>query len=1117
MSKYHSGLLPCGIVLAATCLAAGAYAAENADNMLPNGGFESGKLDGWKGNGQVSQDEAHSGRSSARLTGGSITTDLKTEPGATYKLIAWVKITSSEGDDWGGMRLQAIGGKNLAHSDWLNSGSHGKEWFKVALGFKADSPKTTLNVGFFGGPKKKMVAYFDDLRAFRRDGENQPPQIQPRITPVAFDRLPTGQTFDLQGEDADGAIRRVFWDFGDGQRAFEAAGQRRIGLPGKYTATVIAIDDDGGVSRATIAWTAADAQLPQVTVKSPAAAESTVAEPLVRLEGVCTGAIQKVLVSSDREQLVPAAGTNSWKAEMRLAPGRNRLLVQAHDDQGRVCAAERIVRYVPSGKLQISDLDPGGDKVEQWDVLSVRFQLRNTAATHPQFPFDSNPAPGLKWIDGVSVDAVFTSADGKTVCRRPAFLFQDYEIALKDRDAKKRKPGTADKQPPEGQKFRQGEEQWLYPRGEPVWMVRFAPPSQGRWTGRIEVREAKGAALSQPFAFQVVPPKQPLNHGPVRVAPADTRYFEHADGTTFLGNGHALHFDSVRCYYDMLQKFEEMGLGNQQFFRMWISGQVWGSAWFGWGSRTLGYDGIVPQTGLYVDRAYGDGLASFKLSVPHPIVWQGFGTGHSGLVPGRNYSLRVRWRTEGIDKPERADEPFGACVKFIGFPEPGKTSKVPALVPHVHGDTPWHVAEGRFKAEGDFIPNVVLLLENAQNGAAYVDECGLYEVRDDGTFGPQLLRSPHANAHLRFEADRGYALDAVFQQAQARGLYIKLVISEKAEFLLGRIGAQGLPDRQRGHFSDGEGSAPRRLHEYHWRHMFARYGAFRAIHSWETVNEDTPDFGAHFRLAAALAKAAAADGNPHPATLSTWASLGKDSWKHPDSAPISYVDFHAYIRSSGWLEPKAELSDDSARFMAEYDRAAYAGGFGKPIVWGEVGIDGQCAPDHFKKGQPEEPDGVWLHKLTWARCGAGGVYPLYWYTDNIFRHNLHHLYGNWNRFMQDVPLSNGRYRDAEAQASHADLRVLGQKDLQAGRAHLWIDNRNHTWKAVVDGRQIAPVSGTVTIDMQKPGAAYSLAWYDTAAGKPGATVAVKADQAGRIAVEIKGLKTDTALHLRPAK
>jgi hypothetical protein len=330
MSESQRGLLHCAIVLAVFCLAIGARAGEDAGNLLSDGGFESGKLDGWKGNGEVSSDEAHSGSKSVRLTGGSITAELKTEPGATYKVLAWVKIASSEGADWGGMRLQATDTKSLAHSDWLNVGSQGKEWCKVALGFKAVSAKTTLNVGFFGGPKK-MVAYFDDLRAFRRDGENRPPQIQPRLTPTASDRLPASQSFDLQGDDPDGAIRRVFWDFGDGQRAFEAAGQRRVGLPGKFTATVTAIDDDGAMTRATVAWSAADAQLPQVGVRTPAAAESTVAAPLVKLEGTCTGAIQKVLLSSDREQCIPATGTKAWKAEVRLARSGQDLKVAGRD------------------------------------------------------------------------------------------------------------------------------------------------------------------------------------------------------------------------------------------------------------------------------------------------------------------------------------------------------------------------------------------------------------------------------------------------------------------------------------------------------------------------------------------------------------------------------------------------------------------------------------------------------------------------------------------------------------------------------------------------------------------------------------------------------------------
>ncbi len=36
--------------------------------------------------------------------------------------------------------------------------------------------------------------------------------------------------------------------------------------------------------------------------------------------------------------------------------------------------------------------------------------------------------------------------------------------------------------------------------------------------------------------------------------------------------------------------------------------------------------------------------------------------------------------------------------------------------------------------------------------------------------------------------------------------------------------------------------------------------------------------------------------------------------------------------------------------------------------------------------------------------------------------------------MAGVPFANGRYQDIAATTSHADLRVFGQKDLQAGSA-----------------------------------------------------------------------------------
>ncbi len=162
------------------------------------------------------------------------------------------------------------------------------------------------------------------------------------------------------------------------------------------------------------------------------------------------------------------------------------------------------------------------------------------------------------------------------------------------------------------------------------------------------------------------------------------------------------------------------------------------------------------------------------------------------------------------------------------------------------------------------------------------------------------------------------------------------------------------------------------------------------MRSWELVNEEAPGPGAHFRLAARLAALAAAGGKPHPVTTSTWATFAEEAWRHPDSAPISNVDFHVYVLA-GWIEPRDELADDSAQFFAEYDRASLAMNWGKPATWGEQGINGPRSTDGEDPGLRRDRSGVWLHKMIWARCGPDGVYPLYWYTDNIFGYRLHGL------------------------------------------------------------------------------------------------------------------------------
>jgi hypothetical protein len=945
-------------------------------------------------------------------------------------------------------------------------------------------------VGYFGGPNQRMVVYIDDVRAFEKR-ENIPPDIRAVLDPVSLTGLPQVQNYTIAGGDPDGAIARVLWDFGDGTRALSSNGTRRIALPGSHVATVYVSDDEGQVVTRTIPWEAAASGFPELAVHVPALHESVVKSASLTVKGSSTGPVTAIRISTDREYVGTATGTAEWTANVSLRPGLNRLLVQAHTADGKISTIERLVHYIPDDQLRISEATDV-TTVECWETLQVTFTLENSAATHLQFPYDPSPPPGLEWVDGITVDALFTPDNWQTTYRRPAFLNQPYQRALKS------------------------DREWLYPVGGPVWTVRFAPPRTGTWQYRIQVREAKGTAQSAVRTFQVTTPTSADNHGPVQVAPMDSRYFEFADGTPFLGSGHAIGFSPESYSYDATDTLDLIGGENQDFFRWWIAGEIWGSAWQPWASRTLSYDGTVPATGLAVERAYGNGLASLKLDAANPIMFQGHQSGHAGLIPGRSYRVIVRWRTENMTGPASLGQPYGITVKLTGWPEPGQTGSIPALVPHVNQDTPWHVAWGDFVAEGDFLPNISIIMENTTGGAAYVDEIALYEILPGGSLGPQLLRSPRFNSHLTFDPRRGAGMDAILSEATRRGVYFKLVISEKQEYLINHLAPDGLPDRNGGYFSDEAGSPSARLHEYYWRHLLARFGAFRSVHSWELVNEEAPAPGDHFRLTAALAVQAASDGNPHLATTSTWATLAEEAWLDPSSGPIPYVDFHAYVRGTGWIEPKDELAHDSARFFHEYDMAALQAGFGKPVVWGEMGIDGPEGTDGQDPDLSQDDEGVWLHKLVWARCGPGGVYPLYWYTDHIFDKSLHSIYGAWNHFMASVPFTNGHYRDVAAIVSHPDMRVLGQKDLDNGHAYVWIDNRRHTWRAIVDDRPVPAVSGTVSIAMGRPSTSFTVTWYDTRTGQSTHSGTSSTDGAGVLALTLDSLQTDIAAQIELA-
>jgi hypothetical protein len=146
-------------------------------------------------------------------------------------------------------------------------------------------------------------------------------------------------------------------------------------------------------------------------------------------------------------------------------------------------------------------------------------------------------------------------------------------------------------------------------------------------------------------------------------------------------------------------------------------------------------------------------------------------------------------------------------------------------------------------------------------------------------------------------------------------------------------------------------------------------------------------------------------------------------------------------------------------------------------VRGEAGLDSPTTGS-FDPNLQKDTRGIWLHNDLWAQVNAGGMYNMFWWASETIPAGYYSHYLAYRNFMQGIPLTNGRYRDAQATASTAQLRVLGQRDDTAGQMHLWIQNTQHTWKRAVAGTPPAAVNGTITIPNVAAGS-YKVEWWNT--------------------------------------
>jgi hypothetical protein len=730
------------------------------------------------------------------------------------------------------------------------------------------------------------------------------------------------------------------------------------------------------------------------------------------------------------------------------------------------------------------------EQILKYETLEITFQI-DTLAENRQLPYDSTPPSGIKPEIGISVDALFTPDDWQTVYTQPAFYYQEFIYDIKD-----------------------GKE-WYYPTNQFSWKIRFTPDAQGTWNYKIVARDRSGTSETSAKSFVVAPSSL---HGFVRVSQRDARYFEFEDGTYFPGLGYNMNYDHVSWYNSILDNqtnFEIMSQNGIQLVRIWLS--QWGiytSAWNPWNSIDPALHAqYIPYAGLTFEEAYPGSEISMQLSATFdPCMFIGAWKARPALKRDTNYRVRVRYKTTDINGPAVSEKPYGFVAKLGGWlwgdgndcQDPGSGASVTPYQPASTSD--WQILEGSFNSgDNDFLSNFYLALENVSQGEAYIDYVWIEEDLGNGNFGPNIVSKPWMAHHLYMEQRNSYAFDRLLDLAKQYGIYLRPVILEKNEWIFNRIAYDGTPilgdplcwdldpsndpglcpGNQWFYGNQRQMTKTRWLQQAWWRYLQARWGYSTHIQSWELLNEGDPWNSLHYALADEFGKYMGQfQPDDHLVSTSFWHSFPKDAfWANPEYPNVDFADYHRYIGESepGFLDTALDALETSLQFGAYQ-----TGGAGKPVVRGETGFVASGSGPPTAQFDADT-GGIWLHNFIWGGINPGGLIESYWYENYhiyregsqggfLFDHRGH--YAAYHNFIHDISLNSGHYQDARATVSNEDLRVLGQKDLIADRAHLWIQNKHHTWVNVVDQVPVPELSGKVTLAGFRPGQEYTLSWWN---------------------------------------
>jgi len=545
----------------------------------------------------------------------------------------------------------------------------------------------------------------------------------------------------------------------------------------------------------------------------------------------------------------------------------------------------------PSGKIY--DLELPDQSIGRYDRFEAQFKV-DTPAVYPSLPYDNNPPQGLTSGMGVSVDGLFSQNGWVTSITQPAFFDQPFtHQVINGRDH-------------------------FTPSGEPYFTIRFTPAMAGEWEFRIRVRDEEGEAFYPPlneggisFSVSNSSANSYMNRGFLGVSSSDPRYFEYDSGEPFVGLGFNDGFEQSADVENRMQAYEANGIN---FLRVWLSGDgINGSQWSSWASHHLPNDNYLPGVQFDTVNTFNGADVSLRLDDQNPCFFGDFWQGGIPVLPNTRYHVWARVKVDGVNDPATPGA-YGFTIKqasWLGTDcDHGGNGTI--ITPHVNGSSNgWITVEGSYQTgtTQSWMDYLYLTRENAGGGSVYVDEVRVW--REDDPAQVNILREPNANSHLYFDPMSSAQWDLFIESAETNGVYLKLVIDEKNEWIRNHIGPDGqvTSNGSNDNFYAQSGTKTRWLQEAWWRYLIARWGYSPAIHSFEYLNEGDPYSGNHYKAANAMAVYFDNhDPSQHMVTTSFWHSFPNiEFWSNPNYSAIDYADLHAYV-STGWGTTASFLS-----------------------------------------------------------------------------------------------------------------------------------------------------------------------------------------------------------------